>query len=179
MTTRLKFDEVNALVDSIQLRQPTADELVDELLDYLIVAYLWGVNDTADSLGFPFDPGSVDADKMRETIYHRFDGETFEERVRRHYEDGDWEGVRRVAETETHRDYNEGAYNTAKENGATRKTWHTMQDDKVREAHDWLEGITVPIDGMFYIGDAEAEAPGMFGVPEYDVNCRCFLTYEG
>lgn len=59
------------------------------------------------------------------------------------------------------------------------KTWATMEDDKVRDAHQYLDGITVPADAEFYTYDGRhAYGPGLFGDPELDINCRCWLEYK-
>ena len=52
-----------------------------------------------------------------------------------------------------------------------------MLDDRVRDPHAYMEGLTVGLDDMFYTytGDG-AMYPGGFGVPELDINCRCFIT---
>ena len=177
MATRLNFDEVNAFVNGLQGLDLSANKrmVVDGILDYLIYAYIWGVEDVADTLGKSIVP---DAEKMRQTIYRKIADKDFEQRLLDYAEQNDIDGIRRVAETETHRDYNEAIVTAASENGAKTKTWHTMRDWKVREEHTWLEDVTVPIDADFYIGDASAPAPGMFGVPELDVNCRCYLSVK-
>jgi hypothetical protein len=52
-----------------------------------------------------------------------------------------------------------------------------MLDDRVRETHDYLEGVRVGIDDLFYTFDGDAAyAPGGFGDPSNNVNCRCYLT---
>lgn len=58
------------------------------------------------------------------------------------------------------------------------KTWRTMGDKAVREAHTELEGVTLPITEYFEVNGATALAPGMFGKPELDVNCRCILDIK-
>lgn len=89
------------------------------------------------------------------------------------------DAIVRIAETESHRIANNAALDTAKYAGATKKTWATMLDDRVRESHDYLEGMTVDIDDEFYTWDGNhAPAPGMFGVPEEDCNCRCELLFS-
>lgn len=89
------------------------------------------------------------------------------------------DAIIRIAETETHRDANTAALETATRAGATSKTWVTMLDDRVRDTHNYLEGVTVSINEDFYtFGGAHAQAPGMFGVPEEDVNCRCELLFS-
>lgn len=177
MATRLNFDEINGYVDTLKGTDLAANKkaVVDGILDYLIYAYIWGVEDAADLLGKDIEP---DSDKMHDTIYRDIAGKNFEQRINEYAEANDWEGIKRVAETETHRDYNEGILTAAEDNGAKSKTWHTMLDWRVREEHTWLEDVTVPIDADFYIGEASAPAPGMFGVAELDVNCRCYLSVQ-
>ena len=88
------------------------------------------------------------------------------------------DAIIRILETEMHRDANEAALETARHAGAKSKTWITMMDDKVRDTHDYLLGVTVGIDDEFYTYDgSHAPAPGMFGVPEEDCNCRCELEF--
>lgn len=53
-----------------------------------------------------------------------------------------------------------------------------MEDDKVRDTHDYLEGMSVGIDEEFYTYDGDhALYPGGFENAQNNVNCRCFLTY--
>lgn len=60
------------------------------------------------------------------------------------------------------------------------KTWHTMEDEAVRETHADLDGATLPIDSLFYVGDSVMRYPKDL---EYNpsahetVNCRCWITY--
>ena len=85
----------------------------------------------------------------------------------------------RIAETETHRDANTAALETAQKAGAKNKTWVTMLDDKVRETHVYLEGMTVSIGDDFYTYDGDhAPAPGLFDLAENNVNCRCELVFS-
>lgn len=85
----------------------------------------------------------------------------------------------RIIETESHRIANESALNTAGKAGATMKKWVTMMDDKVRDNHQFLEGQSVPYDADFYSPDGDhARAPGLFALPENNINCRCELTFE-
>lgn len=172
--TRLSFDEVNALVDGYIGGIPVrVGEVVDGILDYLIYAYVWGYEDVSEQLGKQLIPNAT---KMRETIYRKIADKNFEQRIKERVEAGDFEGVRVIAETEMHRDYNEAIFSAAEKGGATTKTWHTMEDDKVRQLHDYLDGISMPIDADFYVDGAKAPAPGMFGRADLDVNCRCYLT---
>ena len=85
----------------------------------------------------------------------------------------------RIAETESHRIANTSALDTARHGGATKKTWVTMLDDRVRETHDYLEGMTVGIDDDFYTYDGDhAPAPSLFQLASNNVNCRCELIFS-
>lgn len=89
------------------------------------------------------------------------------------------DAIVRIAETESHRIANKAALDTAKYAGATKKTWATMLDDRVRESHDYLEGMTVDIDEDFFTFDGDhAPAPGLFETAENNVNCRCELLFS-
>ena len=85
----------------------------------------------------------------------------------------------RIVETEVHRDANEAALSTAKRAGATKKTWITMMDEKVRDTHQYLEMMSVGINEDFYTYDGDhAPAPGLFSLPENNINCRCELVFS-
>jgi len=61
------------------------------------------------------------------------------------------------------------------------KTWVTAGDDRVRDAHEELDGQTVEGDELFEIPSGEwagytADGPGLFGEPALDYGCRCFLV---
>ena len=89
------------------------------------------------------------------------------------------EAIIRIAETEMHRDANTAALETARKAGAKNKTWITMMDEKVRDTHQYLEGMTVGIDEDFWTYDNDhAPAPGMFEFAENNVNCRCELVFS-
>ena len=56
------------------------------------------------------------------------------------------------------------------------KTWVTAGDDRVREDHAAMDGVTVDADEDFVLPNGErAPAPGMFGDPAEDYNCRCWI----
>lgn len=73
---------------------------------------------------------------------------------------------------------------TAAVNGAqvyahpsSRKTWHTMQDDRVRDLHQPMHGVTVAAGEAFDVGGFPLQYPGQpVGPPEAWINCRCTLT---
>lgn len=183
----MPFDEMNRLtreVRSLPLGmdgKPMLDKrkLKDDILDLLLLAYLYGDADAREALGLPAEEVEVDTREAAEIIDAEVDGKTWRERVDEHADAGDTEGIVRVIETEPHRVYNAESVNRAKALGAVYKTWHNMQDMDVRDTHWPLGEVTIGIDELFTtIAGNRAPAPGQFGVPEEDCNCRCWLTYS-
>ena len=107
-------------------------------------------------------------------------GKTWRERVQEYFENGGTEAdITRIAETEAHRDSNEAAFITAKQAGATKKVWHCLMLPTSRDSHIYLDGVSAPIDGLFYsINGGATQFPSEWGIPEEDINCYCFLTYS-
>jgi hypothetical protein len=184
MRSILPFDELNALSDrlrqqygSVPLSKTDEEDVIDELLDLFLLAYAMGNDVTNDNLSSDYEPN---LDEVMETVDAEVAGESWRERVKHWFDiGGSVEDIIRIAETESHRIANTSAIKAAKRAGAKEKTWVTMMDDRVREQHDWLEGVTIGIDDDFYASDgSHAPAPGMFGVPEQDVNCRCELMFS-
>ena len=183
----MPFDELNSFKASLPQHFDSAtgrikseqdyEDIIDEMLDIFLLAYARGVADTNESLSSNYEP-SLD-DVMR-TVDKKVVGKTWRERMREYYDNGGTiADVERIAETEAHRDSNAAAYETAKAAGAKNKTWHTMLDDRVRDSHFWLEGVSAPIDGEFYNYKGESTMyPGEWGIAEEDVNCRCWVTYS-
>lgn len=116
--------------------------------------------------------------RMSEAVNKEIAGKTFADRVLEHAEKGDAQAILRVAETDGNRVYNSGGLLGAR-GEATTKTWETMQDDRVRETHDYLKSMTVPIDEDFYTYDGDhASCPCGFENVENNANCRCWLTFS-
>lgn len=95
------------------------------------------------------------------------------------------EQIRVVADTDGHRVMETSGYEAAESyaqkhpDKAVYKTWVTMNDDRVRDTHFYLEGVTVPIDARFYTYDGDSALyPGDFEYPQNVVNCRCKLKYS-
>jgi hypothetical protein len=79
-----------------------------------------------------------------------------------------------VALTETTRATTTGTLQGLLQSGVPSKTWRTRRDNRVREAHDLMEGQTVAIGASFQAPTGElAQGPGLFGVPALDIGCRC------
>ena len=186
--TILPMDEINAIEEKlkphfeddgkgkIKSRQD-AEEIIDELLDLFLLAYDNGVKSVNASMGANIRQSDETRDSV---IYEMIDGKTWKDRVWDYYENGgDVYDIARIASTEAHRDANEAAYDTAVRAGAKSKTWHCMMLPTSRDEHVWLDGVNAPIDGYFYDSTgARTQYPGQWGIPELDINCLCWLTYE-
>ena len=185
----LPTDEVNSLamkVTSIadahggKFPKRYKEDIEDEILDLLIMSYIFGQEDANESLGTEYRADDMD---ISNALYHEFDGKTYVDRLNDAFdkteEGADPADINRIIETESHRDYNAGANTTALRMGAKFKTWNTMLDDKVREEHTYLQGQKVGIDENFFTWDGyETDYPGNFGVAELDCSCRCYCTYS-
>lgn len=186
--TLMPFDELNALRQSLVYGQYTDDDgkrryvdtyadLEDEFEDILIMSYLLGSRAAGEMLGI--EP-TMDASTLDKVINKKVAGKTWRERLREQLDNGGTaEDIMRIAETESHRDTNEAIYEVAKGSGIQNlyKTWETMEDDRVREAHEEIQGQTVPFEDVFVTWDGhEARFPGDFDTAELNVNCRCFLS---
>ena len=182
-TTLMRWDELNLLRESVETllrdyRRTKDPQKVDRWCDYmeyvLCLIYDYGWKDAEQIVGIvPFKDDSDD-----KAVNLEINGETFRERIRTQLEEDSAEGILRIIDTEAHRDYNTAVYDAGKQSGAkVRKCWNTMMDDRVRDEHLYLEGVTVGIDDYFYTDTGDyALYPGGFGVPELDINCRCFVT---
>ena len=184
MASVLPFDELNRFNTQIRERfgetklvKDNSEDIIDMLLDLFLLAYSTGNNVTNMNLGSAWTPTLNDVTK---TVNKKVAGKTWEDRVKEYFSNGgSVDDIVRIAETETHRIANTAALETAKKAGAKSKTWVTMMDDRVRADHDYLEGQTVGIDEEFYTWQGyHAPAPGLFGIPEEDCNCRCELLFS-
>jgi hypothetical protein len=186
--TILPVDEINAFEDRLKVHfndegkgriksRKDAEDIIDELLDLFLLSYANGATATNTELGTAVMP-SVDA--VDAAVYAPVAGETWRDRVMDYFDSGGTlYDIRRIAETDATRIYNQGAVDAVVANGlqgATSKRWRTMQDDKVRDTHDYLEGMVVPFGSRFYTYDGDsADYPGGFSLPENNVNCRCVV----
>ena len=186
------FDTLDAFLDGFRTRNfdrstpqssQEEEDIIDELLDLYLLAFYEGSKDAAKELMIDVEPSTRDAQRV---INQPIDGKTYRDRVK-DYLNGRMgettgtpaEAIARVAETDSVRIYNESKLETALKNGATEKTWKTMEDNRVRDTHVLLDGVTVPIDGYFYTyTGAKAQAPCQFGDASEDVNCRCYITVQ-
>lgn len=178
----LPIDELNVLETSLNARYAdnklttdAIDTTIDEMLDLFLLAYASGVTAANNDLGTDNKPSTED---MERAVYAEVAGKTWQERVKEWSDNGGTPyDLARIAETDMTRIYNTAVLDTVKANGVestTFKRWNTMMDDRVRQDHQFLEGLTIPYDAKFYVpsGDS-AYAPGLFSDPSENINCRC------
>ena len=153
------------------------DSMLDMLEDLFFLAYSNGVQSTNLALSSNVEPT---LNEVLDVVDKEIVGKTWRDRVREYYENGGTvDDIVRIAETETHRDANAGAYNAAKAAGATEKVWHCMMIPTSRDTHVYLNGVSAPIDGEFYsFMGGSTKYPGEWGIAEEDCNCLCWLTYQ-
>ena len=144
----------------------------DSLLDLLIMAYIFGTNDVSRSLKEEISPN---VDKMYDSIGKAIAGETWKERIEK---TSTKDEIKRIFVSESHRVFSDGQWDSA-EGRATHKTWHTVEDEKVRDSHWYIDGLTVGLNDFFNTIDGDrALKPYGFDLAENNVNCRCFLEYS-
>lgn len=183
------FDEINQMIStSYRLAVTELDDvqdqvaqIIDDLLSMLILAYNAGMDATAQNLAADL---SVDLDALEDALYTSIDGKTFEQRVQEYVLAHDMAGLSVVAASEYHRLYNAGSYDGAQQFVRTQglgitKRWVTVRDDRVRETHRYLEGMSVDVDEEFYTSDGDhAPYPGAFRKAKNNVGCRCIVIYD-
>ena len=182
--TLMEWDELHLLKESVpemmaEYRKNRDRSVVDRWCDYmefvLCLVYAYGWKDAEEIVGIVPKPDGLD-DKC---VNLDIDGETFRDRILQQLEDDSQDGILRIIDTEAHRDYNTGVFDAGNESGedGLMKEWRTRLDDKVRDAHAYLEGVKVGLNDRFYTYDgSSALYPGGFGVPELDINCRCSIA---
>ena len=180
----MDWDELNLLrssaVDLIRDYRKSHDtKAVERWCDYmefvLCLVYAYGWQDAEEIVGIvPFKDGIDD-----KCVNLEIEGETYRDRIFKQLEEDSLQGIIRIIDTESHRDYNTAVYDAGKTSGipGLKKMWWTQMDNRVREQHQYLNGIKVGIDDYFYAASGERTLfPGGFGVPDLDCNCRCFVT---
>lgn len=179
------WDEINALENKAEEAQKQAntedfrarvDKYIDEVEDLFEMDYMYGVADANYQLGVSLEP---DFNEAKAAIDKQIDGKDYRQRIEEYFRTGTPYDIARVISTDAHRIYNTALYNSAKRGGATKKTWRTMEDDKVRDLHFYLDGVTIPLEAEFYTFNGEsAQFPGQFGSAENNCNCRCYVTFS-
>lgn len=92
-----------------------------------------------------------------------------------------------INQQELHRIYELAKYESAKwakEDGYdVDKTWNTQEDERVRNtkraSHVAMHLKSLELDDKFdLVPSGQTDTPANSGIPEQDINCRCYCTYE-
>jgi len=181
---------------------------IDEILEMLIMAYMFG-NESANTMLFgpdivdtidpdePNRPVRIDVDDMNKSVFKNIAGKDWEQRVSEYYDSdsGTIDDVIRVVDTDMNRIYNDSVLDVGEKanrgkverpntdapvpdaTGRVMKTWVTMADDRVRDTHQYLEGMSVPVNSRFFTYDNDsARYPGDFADPQNNCGCRCRIV---
>lgn len=169
----MKLDEIHKLIPSVvkEIEQGEYDE--DTVLDLLIMSYAFGHDNANEMLDLD---NEVDSEKMLASIYKDIAGEDYTERLEKSLKN-DFDGLQRLLETEVTRNYNQAIFDCAIESGLyPKKRWETVLDDRVRDTHDYLEGVEVGLEEPFFTYDGDsAMFPCDFSLASNNVNCRCSI----
>ena len=196
----MPFDELSVVSERIKAdfqltpeqRKAVKEDRMDEILELLILSYLYG-NEAANDMLYRTEIETrmqsetetirivpIDTDSMNGSVYRDIAGENWEQRVSDYYdsEDGTADDVIRVLDTDSHRIYNDAIEDVGeRSSGRIYKTWETMLDDRVRDTHEWLQSVRVPLNERFYTYDGDsARYPGDFTLPQNNINCRCRIS---
>lgn len=196
----MPFDELSVVSERIKAdfqltpeqRKAVKEDRMDEILELLILSYLYG-NEAANDMLYRTEIETrmrsetetvrivpIDTDSMNGSVYRDIAGENWEQRVSDYYdsEDGTADDVIRVLDTDSHRVYNDAIEDVGeRSSGRIYKTWETMLDDRVRDTHEWLQSVRVPLNERFYTFDGDsARYPGDFTLPQNNINCRCRIS---
>lgn len=77
--------------------------------------------------------------------------------------------------------YGEFDFATALSDGMEFKTWETIWDNRVRNSHMEVEGLTIPIDDVFVLEGGMLQFPGddSMGADTSEIcGCRCSLSFS-
>lgn len=186
-TAKPIFDELSVISErlnadfslGVEQRKLFKKDRIDEILDMLIMAYVFGTEDANEEL---LVEESVETSEMYAAVWREIADKNWEQRVNEYFDDPNAtaEDIMRVVETDTNRIYSDAVLNVgekvSKRGDKVTKTWQTMEDDKVRVYHEMLQSVTVPIDKKFHVDGDSARYPGDFQSPELNCNCRCYIT---
>ena len=187
-TAKPIFDELSVISERLnadfslgtEQRKLFKKDRIDEILDMLIMAYVFGTEDANEEL---LVEESVETSEMYAAVWRVIADKNWEQRVSEYFDDPNAtaEDIMRVVETDTNRIYSDAVLNVgekvSKRGEKVTKTWNTMQDDRVRSTHEYIESVTVPIDKRFFTYDGDsARYPGDFTDPQNNCGCRCYIT---
>lgn len=170
------LDELNVLTGVEAIKKLSKEDFFELLID----AYMEGFVGVQYGLGASNKLNYKDAANITNKVY---DGVSIGQKFDEYTAQKDYGHLKTLVESEYHRAYNIGGYDCAKQSkndqNDIQKVWLTMLDDKVRDTHIYLDGVSAPIDGYFYTFDGDyARFPSDFQKAQNNANCRCIIQYK-
>lgn len=144
------------------IRNPLVKDYLDAWREQRIV----GITDfTRDEVTF----------LLRDAVAEGVGIDEMKRRLRGFFEEGAAYRAERIARTEVVSSSNAANLAAYQISGVVDgKEWLAVQDDRTRESHADLDGQRRGIAEEFQAPNgAHAQGPGLFGIPEEDINCRC------
>ena len=187
---RRKRDRIDEILEMLIMAYMFGNESANTML------FGQDIVDTIDP-DEPNRPVRIDVDDMEKSVFKDIAGKDWEQRVSEYYDSdsGTVDDVIRVVDTDMNRIYNDSVLDVGEKANAGRvewsnddlpapdtkdrvmKTWQTVLDDRVRDQHSYLEGMTIPVGRRFYTYTGEsARYPGDFSDPNNNCNCRCAIS---
>lgn len=92
----------------------------------------------------------------------------------------------RIARTETHRVQNQARKDGIQKTKAAAErqgfdvveVWDAAEDSRTRPDHARMDGVEANSEGKFDYFGIMVDGPGMVGIPEADINCRCTIRVD-
>ena len=168
----LAKEVVNTTIKQVSQSPPDLEDLPSSDLDI-----------AEESLDSPLTTSGDSHIQVKDALISEDDDEVeeiMEQEAKKDY----WLSLKRavlIAQNETNGILNYDQYVAAKDKGLKWKTWHTMLDNKVREEHQELEGLTIPIEQPFNVGNSLMQFAHDFDIdvdPKEVINCRCSVEYS-
>lgn len=133
-----------------------------------------------ESLQSDFNKISDATLKINETTYNELKGLKTENELQKVYKNIKNTRLENIAITTTTGAFNAGLLQAMKDAGLTQKTWLSMRDARVRDAHKLMDGVTIPLEEPFEVEARGEKYLGMFpGDPTLgavnNANDRCTI----
>lgn len=147
---------------AFDLRNPIVDEFLDAWREQQIVGITRTTRDQVTALLQNAVAEGVGIDEMKRRLRSTFEGWTSTKA----------ETIARTEAVGSSNAANLAAYQIS--GLVDGKEWLAVQDDSTRESHAELDGQQRGIREQFQANNgASTQGPGLFGLPEEDINCRC------
>ena len=167
-------EELDAVFIALLSEYFYADQLdavvASDIYDRTREAYLLAIGTAVEVDDYLYNHGvEVIASTIEVLLRHRDEPYYFSE-----------DRARAIAENDSNSIWNYTEYEDAVKNKKY-KTWRTVMDNRVRDTHVVMNGVTIPINDVFHLegGDCYFPRDSQLGMDESEiVSCRCSLSFS-